>query len=582
MKAKPTNFERAVVTSGLLAALRAGLLILLGIGAESARAQTVVSETTWGGANSETGEAVAVASDGSSYVVGITRTFGSSPGTPIAYAVKFLNDGSLAWQRTWDGPSPFFSDEPQDVAVAPDGSVYVAGFTFGGVTSDALLLHFASDGSLLSDRRWDSGEGDFANAVAVAPDGSTYLVGSTRASDLNALDVFVVKVATDGSIVWQKTWGTLDESQEGQGVAVGADGSVYVAAYHSRPNVAFEFDTALLKIDAAGNLLWARTFPGGSGSDSRGGVAVAPDGSANVLGGVFDPRTSDLDALIVKFNAAGALVWARSLGNNSTGDDPAGIAVTPQGTLLVAGQTGLGAGGDDAFLARIQPNGRLLDVVTWGSPNLDRGSGVDVAPGGVISLGGTVEAPPPYSLLRAQMRLSRARGNVGTPATPLANVAGAFADAGGVVSTPAGSTTYAGSFDAALVRIAPAAAALEGQLLAGEAAVDDAESGDNLELRAQVSSVSPGTRVSPNPAVDTVRLTFSFPAATKERSFSTTVFDAAGRRVRALPGGPTRDSSVQVAWDLRDDAGTRVASGIYFVSAALGSERRVGRVSVVR
>ena len=49
------------------------LSIALAIG--SVQSQTLLTETTWGGAGSDVAEGVASAADGSSYVVGITDSF---------------------------------------------------------------------------------------------------------------------------------------------------------------------------------------------------------------------------------------------------------------------------------------------------------------------------------------------------------------------------------------------------------------------------------------------------------------------------------------------------------------------------
>jgi hypothetical protein len=70
-------------------------------------------------------------------------------------------------------------------------------------------------------------------------------------------------------------------------------------------------------------------------------------------------------------------------------------------------------------------------------------------------VGATTENPPPFTFQRASTRLSRMRGTVATPANPLVDATGTVADPGGTTATPAGSTTFAGGFDAALVRMAP-------------------------------------------------------------------------------------------------------------------------------
>jgi uncharacterized delta-60 repeat protein len=415
-----------------------------------------LSETTWGGAGSDVTEGAAVASDGSTYLVGFTNSFGG--GASKVFAVKLTASGSLAWQRTWDAPPdafPFVNDEAHDVAVASDGSVYVTGSTFVG-GNGALLLKFSSDGSLLWQRAW--GGNAHGEGVAVAADGSVYVTGATRSFGAGEEDLFVTKFAPDGALVWFKTWGAADASEEGQGVAVGPDGNVYVAGVGLRAGDPFlhQFDAVVLKLDPAGSVIWQRSYAGGDVTDARGGIAVGSDGSVYVAGGFQEAaKKVTNDALLLRVAPDdGSLVWARQWGGDS-GDFAEGVAVAPDGRVVFVGSTNsYGQGSDDAFLLRLEPGGKTSDASTWGSAGLDKGSGVGVAPDGTVSLGATVESPP-YVLDRAPAHTSRARLSVATPTLVLVDASGVASDPGGIVETPAGSTTYAGSFDAALVRFAP-------------------------------------------------------------------------------------------------------------------------------
>ncbi len=555
------------------------LLLFLGATATSAQAQIVATETTWGGASFDVSEDVAVATDGSSYLVGRTASF-SEFGTQIVFLVKFAADGSLIWQRSWDGPSQFFDDAGRDIAIAPDGSVYVAGSTLGA-GGDALLLKFGPDGTPLSQQRWGSNDGEFGYGVAVSGDGSTYLVGSSRIADPNAADVFVVKFAPNGTLVWQKTWGILDSSEQAEGVAVGPDGSVYVATETARADVAFGIAMALLKIAPDGNLVWARTYAVNEIADSRGGVTVSPDGSIYVAGGTFDLRTSDLIALVVKFAPDGSLVWDRAWGGRSTGEDVADISVAPNGAVLLAGQTAMGAGGEDAFLVRFDPNGRVLDAVTWGNAGSERAAGVAAAPSGTISLGAIVSTPPPYSLLAASTMTLRAKGKAAASAIPLVAANGTVTDPGGVFGTPNGSTTYGGGFETALVRIVPPPPRSGGGVLA-ELAAEEAQTIDALGEAGsgRLSAADRMMSIAPNPTLASTRVAFSVPFEANGRPFSVAVLDVTGRRVRAIEAGLARAGAVEVKWDLRDDAGARVPDGLYFIRVAVGSHEQALRVVV--
>ena len=416
-----------------------------------AYAATVLSQTTWGGADSEVTAGTAVASDGSTYLAGFTRSFDPAA-RPRIFVVKFAADSSLTWQRTWSAPETFADDEANDVAVASDGTVYVTGFTVG-VAGDAVLLKFSSDGTLLWQARWGGSGSDQAEAVAVGADGSVYIAGGT--GSFGGGGVFVVKFASDGTLVWQKHWGTGGEA--GQGVAVGPDGNIYVAGVAARPDPFGASDLVLLKIDPAGVLIWQRAYSAATNVDARGGVRVAPDGSICVAGALQDVPVGGpvvVDALVVTFAPDGSLLWDRTWGGRS-GDVAGGVGVAPDGTVLLAGATNsFGAGSDDAFLLRLTPTGKVLDAGTWGGTGIEHGVGVGVAPTGTISVGAIAEAPP-YSLLRAPTKTSKPRETVSTPTAALVDAAGTVIDPGGVVGTPNGSTTFAGGTDAALVRMTP-------------------------------------------------------------------------------------------------------------------------------
>ncbi len=60
------------------------------------------------------------------------------------------------------------------------------------------------------------------------------------------------------------------------------------------------------------------------------------------------------------------------------------------------------------------------------------------------------------------------------------------------------------------------------------------------------------------------------------------VFDLAGRRVRVLTSGPRPAGPASVAWDLGDERGTRVRSGVYLVRAHAAGAEAVRRVVVLR
>jgi hypothetical protein len=424
----------------------AAAMVSLLLAPRSAVGQTLLTETTWGAEGAEFTGAVATAADGSAYAVGTSDSFAvdqfGQP-APRIFVVKFAPDGSVAWQRIWNGPT--LHDRP-DVAVATDDSVFVAGSTTNN-GGDAVLLKFDAAGTLLWERTWGGPENDSAHAVATATDGSVYITGRATSFGPSA-GMFVVKFDGAGTLVWQKT----SNGAGGDGIALGLDGSVYAASSILRDELA-NFDVLVVKLTAAGTEVWRRTYSAGEVVDVRGRMAAAPDGSIVLAGAIQAEKGGfvGIDPLIVKLDPAGNLVFNRVY---AAADTAEAVTVASDGSIYVAGTTSAsGAGFQDAFLIHLTATGKkVLDAVTWGGDGFEEGRGVAVANETVV-LGAITTTAGPYSLLETAAKLS-------TPKSTLAAAPGGIADGAGTVgavtfgaATPAGSTTYAGNFEAAVVRI---------------------------------------------------------------------------------------------------------------------------------
>ena len=435
------------------------VLVLFLVVARTAQGQTLLTQTTWGGAGSDAAEGVATDADGSSYVVGLTDSFTTDQfgiPSPRIFLVKFSPTGTLVWQRIWNGLT-IRGLGRTGVAVGPGGSVYVTGVSVNN-GGDAVLLKFDANGSLLWERTWGGVASDRSFAVATDVDGSAYIVGTETSFGAGGFGLFVVKFDAAGRLVWQK----IADGAEGSAVAVAPDGSVYAAGTMAR-DLLGNFDMLVMKITSAGNLVWQRTYTAGDQADARGGMAAAPDGSMIVVAGALQSvkaNTPDITALIVALSPDGTLIFDNQF-DGTNGEEGDGVTVAPDGTIYVTGTTTtFGAGNQDAFVLHLPPTGKkILDAVTWGGTQFETGAGVAVAAAvsgttTTLSLAATTTTGPPYSLLPAAARLSLPQGTLAVRAGVLVDGAGTVANPKARAATPNGSTTFSGGFEVALVRIA--------------------------------------------------------------------------------------------------------------------------------
>jgi Beta-propeller repeat len=181
-------------------------------------------------------------------------------------------------------------------------------------------------------------------------------------------------------------------------------------------------DAFVAKFGGSGNNLIFCTYLGGSGDDRAFGVAVDHSGSVYVTGRTSSsnfPVTAGIqrtlggvkDAFVTKLNDSGSqIIYSTYLGGNDV-DTGNGIAVDAQGYAYVVGDTvsvnfpvingykSQLTGGQDAFVARINPAGTLLMFSTYmGGHGIDHGAAITTNAAGYIFItGSTFSADFPVS-----------------------------------------------------------------------------------------------------------------------------------------------------------------------------------------
>lgn len=160
----------------------------------------------------------------------------------------------------------------------------------------------------------------------------------------------------------------------GDGVAVDHAGNVVISGYFQRTSN-FE-DTTLVsagfsdvfaaKLDAQGDLLWARSL-GGAGRDTSRGMAVDDEGNVVITGELSG------DVFVAKLDGAdGNVLWIRSFAGLGVNDASGGVAIDADGDIIVAGWiTGATLFGvfpvrGGIFAAKLDTNGVVLWARSFG------------------------------------------------------------------------------------------------------------------------------------------------------------------------------------------------------------------------
>jgi Beta-propeller repeat len=228
--------------------------------------------TYLGGAAIDHGAAIAVDAGGSAYITGSTysldfpvaNAFQSSIGGWCdAFVARLSSDGNTLLFSTFLGGSGGWAGYPeagQGVALDTQGNAFVVGVTSSlnfplshplqpvllGST-DAFVSKFNSSGALLYSTYMGGSGVEVGNAIAVDFSGAAYVVGYTYSTDFPVTagiqaniggdcDAFLIKLSPSGDALLYGTYLGGSSSDTASGVALDANGDVYIAGLTLSPD----------------------------------------------------------------------------------------------------------------------------------------------------------------------------------------------------------------------------------------------------------------------------------------------------------------------------------------------------------
>jgi hypothetical protein len=300
-----------------------------------------------GGDGEDQGNAIAVGSDGSAYVVGQTTSheqsfpvlggpdliFNGASGTTDSFIAKIKPDGTaLAYAGYIGGVGEDYAD---GVAVDASGNVYIAGSTssteasfpvavgpdltfnggisnFEGSVSDAFVAKVLASGSGLAYAGYIGGAANDSGAgMAVDSAGNAYLTGATASMEASfpvgggpdltynggSSDAFVAKINPGGSALTFAGYVGGTGQDTGEGLALDSARNAYLVGITAStetsfpisvgPNLTYNggsYDAFVAKVAASGASLSYAGYVGGSGDERGWDIAVDTTGSAYITG----------------------------------------------------------------------------------------------------------------------------------------------------------------------------------------------------------------------------------------------------------------------------------------------------------
>lgn len=331
----------------------------------------------------------------------------------------------ISWYRT-DGDGG--RDRFHDLTSTDGGGVTTIGVTTSrGDGPEAWQHHWTPEGEQgWAERHGDAGA-DVAFAVARARAGCYVLCGRTRGGEGGTDRFYVVETGSRGGVNWTSRFRVGPGDGQGNDVVQTADGGYAVAGVSGH-------DGVLAKLGPEGTVRWTRTFSGGrslevvsllevddgfvlggtvADGDGRDFLLLGTDtdgrerwrqtysageddrlaqcidaGDGYLLAGTTESaRAFTTDALFVRTDRAGEVVWERTYGREGEEFTAAGVTAVDDGYVFV-GTRSVDVIGPELWLGSIDETGERTERYAFGTERPETPVAVTVTDDGRIAVVG--------------------------------------------------------------------------------------------------------------------------------------------------------------------------------------------------
>jgi len=327
----------------------------------------------FGGTDKDIGFSITTDLNGNVYTTGYFRSttdFDPGPGTFFLTATtnddifiqKLDANGNFLWAKAMGGTQ---TDIGYSIITDSSGNVYTTGNfdvyadfdpgtgTFGIVTNglnDIFIQKLDSNGSFIWAKSIGGTGYDRDPSMTIDASGDIILtgyfnstvdfdpgVGTFNLTPTSDYDAFVLKLDTNGSFVWVKSFGGTGYDRS-ESITTDASGNIYITGgftyiadfdpgtgvFNLTSN--WSFNIFILKLDANGNFIWAKSI-GGTENDVGSSITIDTSGNIYTTGwyrtstdfnpgvGTFNLTSNgNSDIFILKLDTNGNFIWAKAFG----------------------------------------------------------------------------------------------------------------------------------------------------------------------------------------------------------------------------------------------------------------------------
>ena len=314
---------------------------------------------------------------------------------------SFSQVPNIEWQKCFGGSK---TDAARCIKQTTDGGYISVGYT-ESIDGDVTLNHGGQDlwvqkinsnGVLQWQKCYGGSLDDYGRGIITTSDGGYLISGMTSSNDGDVsgnhtsssgyFDAWLIKISSNGTIQWQKCYGSTGY-ESAESVIQTSDGG-YVFSGDCQVNNGDvtgnhgNLDIWCVKVNSTGKLQWQKSF-GGTGDDRSYKINATNDGGYIIAGytvsfnGDVVGNHGNTDAWILKISSTGTLQWQKCYGGLNR-EEAQGISLTTDGGYIFVGNSNssdgdvtLNNGNGDVWVVKISNTGILQWQKSYGGSDFE-------------------------------------------------------------------------------------------------------------------------------------------------------------------------------------------------------------------
>ena len=338
---------------------------------------------TYGGSKDDRANSFQQTSDGGYIVFGSSESFGAN-----IWILKLNISGDIEWQKTYGEQFNIFTHNTYSIQKTNDGGYIIGGsIPVSGLGQQFWIIKLSAEGDITWQKSYGNVDINYVNSLQQTGDGGYIVAGNTGINDDKGYSFLILKLFFDGTVEWSKTYGGIRDDKPSS-ILLTSDGGYIVAGY-TNTSGAGSSDIWILKLASDGNIEWQKTY-GESQADQAYSIKQTNDGGYIVAGSILSFGAGQPDFWVLKLSSEGDIGWQKTYGGSEV-ETAYSIQQTIDGGYVVAGETrSFGTGNGDIWILKLTSDGNIEWQKTYGGSQDEKASSIQQTyDGGYIVAGFT-------------------------------------------------------------------------------------------------------------------------------------------------------------------------------------------------